>query len=274
MSSLTRSPTAPRSVEDFHDRLQAVSGELPKRLRQCAEYLAANTDRIAVSTVAEIAAAADVQPSAVMRFCQIMGFPGFSAMQKLFRDTYAQGWPDYATRITNLRHSGPGTPAALLAEFADVGVRSLQSLTATVDPEALERAVAVLAAGQVIHAIGLRRAFPVACYLAYAFEKMEIPVVLHERTGSLDRRNAIRPGDALVAISFAPYSEETVNLAEHCRRNGIPVVAITDTVLSPLWQIDGLPLAVREVDFGAFRSLSATLSLAITLAVAVGARRG
>ena len=58
MSSLTRSPTAPRSVEDFHDRLQAVSGELPKRLRQCAEYLAANTDRIAVSTVAAIAVGA------------------------------------------------------------------------------------------------------------------------------------------------------------------------------------------------------------------------
>lgn len=274
MPSLTRSPTAPRTIEEFHVRLQAVSGDLPKRLRQCAEYLAANTDRIAVSTVAEIASAAEVQPSAMMRFCQLMGFPGYSAMQRLFRETYAQGWPDYATRISNLRHSGSGSPAALLAEFVDVGVKSLESLAATVDPEALERAVAEIAAGQVVHAIGLRRAFPVAAYLAYAFEKMEIPVVLHERTGSLDRRNAIRPGDVLIAISFAPYSEETVNLAQHCRRQGIAVVAITDTVLSPLWQIDAVPIAVREVDFGAFRSLSATLSLAITLAVAVGARRG
>lgn len=273
MTSLTRSPTAPRTVEEFHVRLQAVSADLPKRLRQCAEYLAANTDRIAVSTVAEIASSAEVQPSAMMRFCQLMGFPGYSAMQRLFRETYAQGWPDYASRISNLRHSGSGSPAALLAEFVDVGVKSLESLAATVDPEGLEHAVAVIAAGQVIHAIGLRRAFPVAAYLAYAFEKMEIPVVLHERAGGLDRRTAIRPGDVLIAISFAPYSEETVNLAQHCRRQGIPVVAITDTVLSPLWQIDAVPIAVREVDFGAFRSLSATLSLAITLAVAVGARR-
>lgn len=89
----------------------------------------------------------------MMRFCQLMGFPGYSAMQRLFRETYAQGWPDYATRISNLRHSGSGSPAALLAEFVDVGVKSLWSLAATVDPEALERAAAEIAAGQVVHAI-------------------------------------------------------------------------------------------------------------------------
>ena len=38
-----------------------------------------NPDRVAVSTVAELAAAADVQPSALMRFCQELGFSGFSA---------------------------------------------------------------------------------------------------------------------------------------------------------------------------------------------------
>ncbi|HBN49840.1 MAG TPA: RpiR family transcriptional regulator, partial [Thalassospira sp.] len=34
-----------------------------------------------------------------------------------------------------------------------------------------------------------------------------------------------------------------------------------------------LTLAVSEVDVGAFRALSATLSLAISLAVAIGAKR-
>lgn len=275
MPSLTRSPTSPpRTVEEFQARLQQVSDDLPRRLRQCAEYLAANTDRIAVSTVAEIAAAAEVQPSALMRFCQLMGFPGYSAMQRLFRDSFTQGWPDYATRIRALRRSGPGSPSALLAEFVDVGTKSLQNLPVSVDPDSLDRAVEALAAARVVHAVGLRRAFPVASYLAYAFDKMEIPVVLHELTGGLDRRNAIGQGDALIAISFAPYSAETVDLATHCRKHEVPVVAITDTVLSPLWQIGALPLSVREVDFGAFRALSATLALAMTLAVAVGARRG
>jgi DNA-binding MurR/RpiR family transcriptional regulator len=46
---------APRTVEAFHARLLEASETLPKRLRQCAEYLSANTDRIAVSTVADMA---------------------------------------------------------------------------------------------------------------------------------------------------------------------------------------------------------------------------
>ena len=78
--------TAPASIEEFRERLSQITDDLPRRLRQCADHIAANTDRIAVSTVAELAAGADVPPSALMRFCQIMGFSGFSGMQKLFRD--------------------------------------------------------------------------------------------------------------------------------------------------------------------------------------------
>ena len=51
------------------------------------------------------------------------------------------------------------------------------------------------------------------------------------------------------------------------------LVALTDRLTSPLARSADAVLTVPEVDFGAFRSLSATLALALTLAVAVGARR-
>ena len=265
--------SAPRNIEAFHARLLEAAETLPKRLRQCAEYLAANTDRIAVSTVAEMALAAGVQPSALMRFCKILGFSGYSEMQRLFRDAYAQGWPDYATRLRNLRESGAGSPSALLAEFIDAGRMSLENLASSVDSRNLDRAVKILSEAGMVHLVGLRRAFPVASYLAYAFEKMDVPAFLHDGGGKLDHRHAIRPGDALVAITFSPYSGETVELAEFARGQDVPVIAITDTVMSPLQKLDATVLSVAEVDFGAFRALSATLSLAITLAVAVGAGR-
>ena len=47
--------TAPESVEAFLARLTQISQGLPRRLRQCADHIAANVDRIAVSTVAELA---------------------------------------------------------------------------------------------------------------------------------------------------------------------------------------------------------------------------
>ncbi|MBP9182105.1 MAG: MurR/RpiR family transcriptional regulator [Fuscovulum sp.] len=266
--------TAPATVEEFRDRLSAQLDDLPKRLRQCAEHIAAHTDRIAVSTVAELAAGAEVPPSALMRFCQIMGFSGFSEMQKLFRDAYAPGWPDYSTRLRNLKDQGRGSPAALLAEFVEAGRMSLEVLATSVDEAALNRAVEVLAGAETVHVVGLRRAFPVASYLAYVFEKMQVSAMLHDGVGKLDHRFALRAGDALLAITFAPYSEETIALAQDARDRGLPVVALTDRMTSPLARTSDAVLTVPEVDFGAFRSLSATIAMAISLAVAVGSARG
>jgi DNA-binding MurR/RpiR family transcriptional regulator len=255
-------------------RLIAERGEmLPKRLRQCADYVTQNPDRVAVSTVAELAQAADVQPSAVMRFCQELGFSGFSQMQRLFREEYSRKWPDYATRLQNLRRTGEGGAAGLLAEFVEAGRTSLENLMSTVDIASLERAVGILAAAPLIHLVGYRRAFPVASYLAYALEKMGVPCVLHTAVGQLATRHALRPGDAVLAITFAPYSEETVAFAKAARSDGHHVVAMTDSLSSPLQRLGVVPLLVSELDVGAFRALSATFALALALAVSIGAER-
>ncbi|WP_377298252.1 MurR/RpiR family transcriptional regulator [Rhizobium sp. SGZ-381] len=263
----------PASVKEFEERLLEVSAALPKRLKQCADFVASNTDRIAVSTVAEMAEGAGVQPSAFMRFCQIMGFSGYSEMQRLFRESYVGGWPDYATRIDHLRDMGEHSGPRLLAEFVEASRASLENLLKSVDPQALEEAVEILASANLVHVIGLRRSFAVASYIAYALEKMRVPAMLHGAAGRLESVSAIRPGDALLAITFSPYSQETLELVETVRGREVPVVALTDAAVNPLRKMGATILAVSEVDFGAFRSLSATLCLAIALSTAVGTRR-
>lgn len=264
---------APATIEEFRERLAEISDSLPRRLRQCADHIANNIDRIAVSTVAELATGADVPPSALMRFCQILGYSGFSEMQKLFREAYSPSFPDYTTRLKNLKEGGAGTPSALLAEFIEAGRLSLESLANSADEAALAHAVQVLTGAETVHVVGLRRAFPVATYLAYVFEKMSVPAMLHDGVGKLDHRFALRKGDAVLAITFAPYSEETIALAKDARDRGLPVVALTDRLTSPLARNADAILTVPEVDFGAFRSLSATIAMAIALAVAVGSAR-
>lgn len=273
MDTVSASSPAPTTVKEFEARLLEVSDRLPKRLKQCADFVAANQDRIAVSTVAEMADGAGVQSSAFMRFCQLLGFSGFSEMQKLFRESYAGGWPDYSTRLEHLRETAANSAPALLAEFAEAGRTSLEGLLKTIEPEALERAVEILARAETIHLVGIRRAFPVASYLAYALEKMQVPAMLHSAVGKLENMHAIRKGDVLLAITFSPYSAETVEMAESAAARGVNVVGITDTIVSPLSKLAQQTLLVSEVDFGAFRSLSATLCLAIALAVAVGTDR-
>jgi DNA-binding MurR/RpiR family transcriptional regulator len=266
--------TPPATIEAFRDRLAAITGDLPRRLRQCAEHVAANTDRIAVSTVADLAAGAGVPPSAMMRFCQIMGFAGFSDLQRLFREGYAPGFPDYATRLRNLKDSARGSPAAILAESVEAGRMSLEILAQSLDLSALDRAVALLARAGMVHIVGRRRSFPVAAYLAYIFDRMAVPAMLHDGVGLLDHRHALRPGDALIAVSFAPYTEETVALAVEARGRGLPVVVLTDRTGSVLARAGDAVLTVTEADFGAFRSPSATIALSVALAVAVGTARG
>ncbi len=264
---------APKSIDEFQLRLHDASNSMPKKLRLCANYLADNTELIAVSTVAELAAGAGVQPSAFIRFCKVLGFSGFSQLQRLFRETYSHRWPDYAARLENLKAGGADSPSTLLAEFVEAGYSSLENLARTVDSEVLNHAVQVLSNAEMIHIIGLHRAFPVAAYLAYAFEKMNTPAMLHDGVGKLDHRYAVRSKDVLIAITFSPYSSETLELAKYASSQSSPVVAITDSVNSPLREIGALTLAVSEIDFGNFRALSATLTLAIALAVAVGTER-
>lgn len=264
---------APSTREEFNDKLVEISGGLPKRLRQCAEFLERNAEIIAVSTVAELSEAAGVQPSAFMRFCSLMGFSGYSEMQRLFRDAHVQRWPDYSTRLENLRENGEESPSALLAEFVDAGRASLENLAGTIDAETLENAVEALATARMIHIVGLSRAFPVATYLAYALENMNVPAILHGNLGNLDHRHAILPDDVLVVITFFPYSQQTLDLAEYACGNGNKIVAITDAANGQMRAMDAMMLNVSEQDVGAFRALTAPLSLATTLAVAVGTRR-
>lgn len=263
----------PQTIAAFRERLHAVSGQLPRRLQHCADHVAAHLDSIALSTVAQLAQAAGVPPSAMMRFCQVMGFSGYAEMQRLFRDALARPVPDHATRLANLKLAGAGQPSALVAEFVDAGRLSLEALARDLDETALNQAVETLSQARMIHLAGFRRSFPVAAYLAYVFDKLGVPAILHDGVAGLGHPATLQPGDALLAITFAPYSEETLALARHARAAGLPVILLTDPSATRLTPLADTILTVTEIDFGAFRSLSAAIALALSLAVATAARR-
>lgn len=264
----------PETIDALFAWLHEASPTLPKRLRQCAAFVLLNPDRIAVSTVSELAKSANVQPSAFVRFCQVLGFTGFSQLQRLFREAYTQRqWPDYTTRIEMLHAESDDSPAALLGEFVSAGRSSLDNLLASIDVRDLEASVDLIAEAEIIHVAGFRRSMPISTYLAYAFDKLGAASVHHANIGRISNHQSVRRNDVLVAISFAPYTVETIDLAAHARTIGAPVVAITDAGLSPLRRLGTVALTVSEIDVGAFRPLAATLALAMTLAVSVGARR-
>jgi DNA-binding MurR/RpiR family transcriptional regulator len=266
----------PRDFEGFRALLLDRRDGLPSRLVRAAEYALAHPDEIAFGTVALVAEAAEIQPSALIRFAKALGYNGFSELQEVFRHRLRERWPPYGERLAKLRTEAPDGPAGLLKRFSASSALSLAKLDDTVAPEDLERAIAVLAGAGTIHLLGLRRAFPVASYLAYALGKLQVSANLVDHVGALagEQIGAARDGDALIAISFTPYTPATIELANAFSGRGFPVVAITDSAFSPLAPAAAARIEIVEADVGGFRSLAATFCVAMTLAVAVAERRG
>ena len=134
----------------------------------------------------------------------------------------------------------------------------------------------MVAAGEVsVRPYASMRVFPVTSYLAYACAKLGIETQLLDNRGGLLAEEARYLGqdDALLAISFTPYTPETLEIAAEVAARGVPVVAITDSPFSPLTRSAAAWIEVVESDYGAFRSLSATMTVAITLAVSAAELR-
>ena len=87
-----------------------------------------------------------------------------------------------------------------------------------------------------------------------------------------EQGKTIRKGDVLIAISFSPYANEVLKLVGNVKELGIPVIVISDSILSPLGLFAYVCLEVEETEVFGFRGvvLGALISLAISLVVELG----
>jgi DNA-binding MurR/RpiR family transcriptional regulator len=271
-------PVPPRDFDGLKELLLSRRDDLPRRLVQVAAFALENPDEIAFGTVASVASQAKVQPSTLIRFAQTIGYAGFTDLQHVFRAQLKSRWPEYRERLARIgtadRHGANGA-GDLLDGFAESAMASIERLGASVSGPDLDRAAAILAGANTIYLLGLRRAFPVTAYLAYALGKLGLRATLIDHVAALgpEQIGGANREDALVAVSFAPYAPITVDLARHAADRHVPVIAITDSPFSPLAPGAKVQLEIVEADYAGFRSLSATLCLAMALAVATGARR-
>ena len=271
---------APQDFDALRTAILERKAELPKRLTQVAAYALDNPDEIAFGTAASIAISADVQPSTLVRFAQQFGFDGFSGLQLLFRARLRERTSSYEERLRTLEQNG-----AALAEsttifngFIAAAHRSVDAISAAVDPDAFERAVTLLAKAETIYLIAKRRSYPISSYMAYAFGKLKVRCQLVGTSAGIDddMLAMATPRDAAFAISFSPYASESAAQARSMASRGIPVVSLTDSAFSPLAECSSEWFEVVEADHAGFRSLSASMAfaMALTVSIAEARRRG
>ena len=274
---MTETLPPPRDFAALKALIAERAQALPKRLTQIASFALENPDEIAFGTVSSSAEQAQVQPSTLVRFSQALGYQGFSDMQEIFRSRLRDRILNYDERLQQLREHARETskPNVIFHGFCEASAKSIAALQEKLDPASLDGAVEQLAAAETIYLIGLRRSFPIASYMAYALGKLGVRAILVDAVGGLaaEQITFAGPKDAVLAISFTPYASETVSLTRAAADKGVPIVSITDSPFSPLAQTAGLWIEISEANFEGFRSMAATLTLAMTLTVAIAERR-
>jgi len=258
---------------ELKDAISDAYPTLSPQLQRLARYALDKPHDLALGTVAAVAEANAVQPSSTIRFANALGFDGFSQMQQVFRSHLVERGAPYRERIQRMP---PGGPAAggVLHQFVGEAVDELRQLEEHVDPKALAAAAKLLAGAPQIHVLAQRRAFPVACYLAYALNQLELRAHLLDGLGGMldGFARGIAKGEVLLVASFRNYSPAVVETAHACRARGVAVVAITDSALSPLKPAADVCFELGDGSSRPFRSLVAPLCLAQALVVHTGQR--
>ena len=264
------------TFDSLRDRITARYDDLSPHLQRLARIALEDPNSVALETVVVIAARVGVQPSTLIRFAKEFGYSGFSQMQKIFKLRLIEGGPVYRERVYE-KHSEtdsvhPDDPITLLEQCADSSIASLQNLKLTVRRENLDRAVGILDRSEQVYVAGLRRSRPIATYLAYGLVRLERRCsILDFGSGMAAQQVAnMRPGDVLVAIAFAEYSAPVVDVVREAHLRGVTVLAITDSLSSPLAQNSTVALYVDDETTEQFKPIAGAIGLVHTLIVSLG----
>jgi len=270
--------TPPSDYEELirviHERHDGMS----KSYQRIAVYLTQNPNDVAVLSVNAIAQRCGVHASNVVRFAQALGYDGFKTLQGLFQKRLSTAAPGFEARVKSLESELGGrkdrSEGGFLRDLIARDIASLQNLLTEVAEADLKKAVTLLEKAEVIYLLGQLRSSPVAELLRYVLTMLGKRCVLLDPSGGLATHMArvIRKTDLLFAISFRFYAIEVVNIVDEAAKRKVPVIAITDSTLSPLAKAASVLLAVPEREYTFSRSLAAPMCLAQALTVALAAR--
>lgn len=227
-------------VEAPADVLGRLAGELhdlTPQLRKAAAYVLENPNEIGVSSIREIADAAEVKPNTLVRMARTVGFDGFEEFRRPFREQIRQGrdnFPDRARWLQSL--SRGGKLAGLYGELAAASIANIEGLFSGTDAGAIKAAADEIVAARTTYVLGVGIANPLARNFAYLASMAVDTVTAIPRDGSLpvDGLVRARKGDVLVAMTFRPYRREVVEAVKMAISEGVTVIGISDSPASPI----------------------------------------
>jgi DNA-binding MurR/RpiR family transcriptional regulator len=247
--------------------------ELSPSLQLGARFLLDHPNEVVVASMRTIAERAGVPPATLVRLAQQLGFAGWPQLKEGFVAELGLSTKAYGQRAKSLQERRKDK--ALVGEMFEVQRDNLQATEAH-NATSLQRAARLLEQAKQVHVAGFRASFPIAHTLVYVYRLFRASVQLIDgAAGGLEMQlRALAKGDALVVVSFAPYSREALQALQAARRAGCKVLAFTDSEASPLaLDADACVLfSVRSPSF--FPSIAAGVAAAEALLEMLVAQAG
>ncbi|MCJ8336286.1 MAG: MurR/RpiR family transcriptional regulator [Epibacterium sp.] len=220
--------------------IQALSAELDEmtpQVRKAALYIMENPQNVGFSTVREVAEAADVKPNTMVRMARQAGFEGFDDLREHFRDAIRSGEAQFSDRARWLQGiQKRGEMGHLYAAMVESTLSNIEATFESTNEQELQAAALTIWKSRNVYTLGVGVNHANASNFTYLAS-----------TGMTDFHAIPRPGstsvddliwaderDTLIAITGSPYRTEVVQAVQVARRQGVNVVALSDSPASPI----------------------------------------
>ncbi|MDH3220469.1 MAG: SIS domain-containing protein [Gammaproteobacteria bacterium] len=253
--------------------IEKASAEMTRAERKVARVVLTGPYRILRKSIRSLASEAGVSEPTVMRFCRALSCKGFQDFKLQLAQDLATGAHFSETSLA-VDEAAPD----LITKVIDGGIASLIKVRDSLPADAVQAAIAMLAAADRIEFYGLGGSGIVALDAQHKFFRLGVPVVAYsDPTVHSVSASLLEPGCVIVAISQSGVTQDIIDSAELGLAAGARVIAITaaDSALAMLATIC-LPVNPFEDQdlYAPIKSRLAHLAIIDVLAVGVALSRG
>ena len=258
------SPTPQELLRELAVELESLTPET----RKAAAYVLENPNDVGVSSIREIAEAAQVKPNTFVRMARSVGFEGYDDFREPFREEIRNGranFPDRARWLQSL--SKGGKLSGLYADMAASAIANIEESFASTDAHQIQVAADAIVRARRTYVLGVGVNNALARNFAYLAGMAVDTIEAIPRPGSLAIDDIARAGkdDVLLAMTFKPYRSEVVEAVEVARDQGVTIIGVSDSPASPIVAGSNHGFVVQSDTPQFFPSTVATVALMETL---------
>lgn len=261
------------SQQDILQKIEECYKKMSKSHKRIADYIREHYEQAVFMTAAKLGEQLEISESTVVRFAAGIGCDGYPQ----FQEALAQCVKDKLNTVQKMDALyGKNSESEIINKVLNADIEKIQHTIEHLDVQAFETAVDTILQARTVYIMGLRSNEPLAGFLHFYLNMIRENVVLLN-TSSISEtfEQMIRIGeqDCFIGISFPRYSMRTLKAMEFANDRNAKVIAITDTVHSPMNLYSSCNLLARSDMVSIVDSLVAPLSVINALVVELCMKR-